>query len=372
MMIAMAQTLECIQAEQRSDPLFDLDPEASALAAGLRYVTDDIPGICRKKSGKDFRYIGPDGTPVRDPQELKRIRSLAIPPAYTEVWISPLANGHLQATGRDARGRKQYRYHPLWRQVRDETKFSRMLAFGKALPHIRARAEADLALPGLPRRKALAAVVRLLERTHIRVGNEEYARANDSYGLTTLRNEHVDVDGPTLQFCFRGKSGKFHTVRLNDRKLARIVRQCKELPGQELFQYLGEDGALLRVDSDDVNRYLREITGQNFSAKDFRTWAGTVLATIALQEFEPFETKTQAKKNLLRAVERVSSRLGNTPAVCRKSYVHPAVFEMYLDGTMRDALLQVSGSALAEVLVQLRPEEAAMLALLTEHSARGG
>jgi len=360
----MVEILERAETLPDGDADFDIDPEESAKAVGLRYITDDIPGIRRQKIGKNFRYVGLDGKPIRDPEELKRIRSLAIPPAYTDVWISPVADAHLQATGRDARGRKQYRYHPRWREARDQTKFTRMLAFGRALPAIREQVERDLALPGLPRRKVIATVVRLLERTCIRVGNEEYARQNNSYGLTTLRSEHVEVQGPTLAFEFRGKSGKFHTIRLNDRRLARIVQRCKELPGQVLFQYLDEAGELQSVDSDDVNRYLREVTGQNFSAKDFRTWAGTVMATIALQGLPPAAKKTEIRRNIVRAVEEVAARLGNTPTVCRKSYVHPAVFSLYLEGNLAEALARIDGRELQELATRLQPEEAAVMALL--------
>ena len=259
------------------------DPVESAIEAGLRYVTDEKPGIRRLRSGKGFRYVRPDGTAVRDEQTLRRIASLVIPPAWTDVWITTDPRGHLQATGRDAKGRKQYRYHPRWRAVRDENKYERMLAFGAAMPTIRARVDADLARPGLPREKVLATVVRLLEATLIRVGNEEYARENRSYGLTTLRNRHVDVHGSELRFEFRGKSGKDHQVSVRDRRLANVIRRLQELPGQEVFQYLDADGARHTIDSDDVNAYLREISGLELSAKDFRTWAGTILCAVALR-----------------------------------------------------------------------------------------
>jgi DNA topoisomerase-1 len=293
-----------------------------------------------------------------------------IPPAWTDVWIAPHANGHIQATGRDARGRKQYRYHPRWRAVRDETKYGRMMAFAAALPRIRARVEADLARPGLPREKVLATVVRLLETTLIRVGNEEYARANRSFGLTTMRDRHVAVSGRSVRFGFRGKSGIRHTIDLNDRRLARVVKRCRDLPGQELFQYLDDDGRPQSIDSADVNAYLREVTGDDFTAKDFRTWAGTVLAALALREFESFDSQTQAKKNVLRAIERVSERLGNTPTVCRKCYVHPEVINAYLDGSMLETLKQIADREMAESLHDLRPEEAAVLALLRQRLAQ--
>src|SRR5919107_4252189 len=260
------------------------DPIESAQAAGLRYVSDTQPGIRRKKAGKGFTYGGTDGKLIRDEKELARIRSLAIPPAYTDVWICPSPQGHIQATGRDARGRKQYRYHPKWREVRDETKFGRMLAFSEALPKIRARLEQDLSRPGLPREKGLATVVRLLECTCIRVGNDEYAKANRSFGLTTLQDRHVEISGSNLRFEFRGKSGKVHKVDLNDRRLARIVRRCQALPGEDLFQYIDDDGVRQTIGSGDVNDYIREISGQEFTAKDFRTWSGTLLAVAALSE----------------------------------------------------------------------------------------
>jgi DNA topoisomerase-1 len=321
-------------------PAIIADPVESAKAAGLRYVSDERPGIRRKRVGKNFTYIDPDGQTVRDEKTLARIRSLAIPPAYKDVWICPLANGHLQATGIDDRGRKQYRYHPRWREVRDETKYARMMAFGEALPKIRERTRADLAKPGLSRERVLATVVQLLEKTLIRVGNEEYSKTNKSYGLTTLRNRHVDVEGSHITFEFKGKSGVHHSIDLQDRRLARIMEKLQDLPGQELFQWVDENGVRHTIDSSDVNEYLKEITGQDFTAKDFRTWAGTVLASLALQEFESFDSETQAKKNIVAAIENVSERLGNTPSVCRKCYVHPAVLDSYLDGSMIETLQQ--------------------------------
>ncbi len=340
------------------------DPVASARAAGLRYVRDDQPGIQRKRSGKHFRYIRPDGKPVRDADELRRIRSLAIPPAWTHVWICPIPNGHLQATGRDSKGRKQYRYHPEFRALRDEVKYDRLILFGRTLPRIRARIEEDLNQPGLPRTKVLATVIRLLETTLIRVGGEEYARTNGSFGLTTMRNRHVNVEGPAVHFRFRGKSGIFHSIRVDDRRLARIVHRCQELPGQELFQYLDEDGNPHPIDSADVNAYLQEIAGEEFTAKDFRTWAGTVLAAQTLQEFESFTSLTQAKRNIVEAIEAVSKHLGNTKAVCRKCYVHPEVINAYLDGSLLETLRQRVDHALADSLAELPPEEAAVLGLL--------
>lgn len=344
------------------------DPVTSARAAGLRYVEDDQPGIQRQRNGKGFRYIYPDGDPVRDPDELRRIRSLAIPPAWTHVWICSIPNGHLQATGRDSKGRKQYRYHPQWRILRDEVKYDRLILFGRTLPVIRARVEQDLKQPGLSRNKVLATVIRLLETTLIRVGNEEYARANGSFGLTTLRNKHVDVEGPIVRFRFRGKSGVYHSIRVNDRRLARTVQRCQDLPGQELFQYLDDEGQPCLIDSADVNAYLQEIAGEAFTAKDFRTWAGTVLAARTLQEFESFASQTEAKRNIVAAIETVSKRLGNTKAVCRKCYVHPAVVNAYLDGSLLETLRQDIDREIADSQNVLPAEEAAVLAFL---QARG-
>ena len=338
------------------------DPVESARVAGLRYVDDDRPGIRRRRAGRAFIYFDADGQRVRDAETLARIKRLAIPPAWRDVWICPLAQGHLQASGRDARGRKQYRYHARWRAVRDETKYARMLAFAAALPAVRRRVDEDLKRPGLPREKVLAAVVRLLETTLIRVGNEEYARANRSFGLTTLRARHVDIDGATLTFEFRGKGGRQHRVDINDRRLARIVGRCQELPGQELFQYLDADGERRTVDSGDVNAYLREVIGEDFTAKDFRTWAGTVLAALALAEVERFESQAQAKRHVVRAVERVAQSLGNTPAICRKSYIHPAVIETYLEGD--GALGSLLDGRAPESVHELRPEESSVLTLL--------
>ncbi len=351
-------------------PVATPDPVTSARSAGLRYVHDDRPGIRRARAGRGFRYVDPDGKPVRDPDTLGRIRSLVIPPAWTDVWICPYANGHLQATGRDAKGRKQHRYHPRWRAVRDESKYDKTIAFGLALPRIRRRVRRDLKRPGLSREKVLAAVVRLLETTLIRVGNEEYARRNGSFGLTTLRDRHVDIRGGTVHFNFRGKSGIRHALDLHDRRLARIVRQCQDLPGQELFQYVDENGEQHTVDSADVNAYLRSVSGQDFTAKDFRTWAGTVLAAGALEEFEAFDTKAQAKRNVVRAIEAVAKRLGNTTAVCRKCYVHPAVLDAYLDGSLVRTLRKRVEGELKRALERLEPEEAAVLAFLQERLKR--
>jgi DNA topoisomerase-1 len=346
------------------------DPPTAAKAAGLRYVLDDRPGIRREPDKEGFRYLDARGEPIADDATLKRIKSLAIPPAWTEVWICPQANGHLQATGRDARGRKQYRYHPKWREVRDEVKYERMIKFGKALPAIRKEVDRALSLPGLPREKVLATIVYLLEATMMRIGNDEYARENKSYGLTTLRNRHVKIDGSEVEFRFRGKSGVYHDVKVNDRRLARIIQRSRDLPGQDLFEYLDDDKQPHTVNSSDVNDYLREITGEDYTAKDFRTWSGTVLAAIALQEFEKFDSEAQAKKNVVRAIETVAEKLGNTPSVCRKCYVHPAVLESYMDGTMVEGLLARAEEKLSEDLQDLQPEEAAVLAMLQQRLAR--
>jgi DNA topoisomerase-1 len=336
----------------------------AAKEAGLRYMSDAKPGIARRRAGKGWRYTGPDGETVRDENTLVRIKSLAIPPAWREVWICPSPNGHIQATGLDAKDRKQYRYHPRWREVRDQAKYERMMAFGKALPKIRRRIERDLALPGLPREKLLATVVRLLETTLIRVGNEEYARANQSFGLTTMRDRHVQVEGAQLRFNFKGKSGKTHSISIQDRRLARVVRRCQDLPGQELFQYEGESGEVQTIDSGDVNDYLKEISGDDFTAKDFRTWAGTMLAAIALQEMEAVDEEAQSRHNVVAAIERVAERLGNTPAICRQCYVHPAIIESYMDGTLIKSLKEKAKKEIAEDLDDLPPEEAAVLVLL--------
>lgn len=342
------------------------DPVVSAHAVGLRHVSDEIPGIRRESSGKSFRYRDPTGRIVRDKETLARIKSLAIPPAWTDVWICSNPNGHLQATGRDDRRRKQFRYHPRWREIRDETKYVRMISFARALPKIRRRVKKDMARNGLPRDKVLATVVRLLEVSLIRVGNDEYARDNDSFGLTTMRNKHVEVNGSSLQFHFRGKSGKWHNVDIRDRHIAKIVARCQDLPGQELFQFVDEDGERRDVRSEDVNEYLREISGQDFTAKDFRTWAGTVLAAMALREFEKFDTKAQAKKNVVAAIESVAEKLGNTPAVCRKCYIHPHVLDSYLDGTLVETLKQRAEKQIAGTLHGLPSEEAAVLGLLQQ------
>ena len=337
-------------------------PVKSAALARLRYVTDQRPGIRRLKSGKGFRYVGANGQVIRRKEILSRIRTLAIPPAWTDVWICPDPRGHLQATGRDAKRRKQYRYHSDWRATRDETKFDRMQSFARALPILRRRTRADLARPGLPREKVLATLVQLLERSLIRIGNEEYARQNESFGLTTLRNKHVRVSGGTVHFQFRGKSGKHHTIDVNDWHLAHVVKQCRDLPGHELFQYLDANGKRQRVGSGDLNTYLREVTGEEFTSKDFRTWWGSVLAITALRELQPGRNKTQSEKNVLLAVEAVAGLLGNTPTVCRKSYVHPGIVDAYRDGTM--AVVASRKTKTSARIAGLRADEVLLLALL--------
>lgn len=335
-----------------------------AKSAGLRYVNDTMPGIRRRRVGKHFSYIGLDGKPIRDPAELERIKKIGVPPAWTDVWICPNAQGHIQATGRDARGRKQYRYHPRWREVRDETKYDRMIAFGEALPTIRERVEHDLALSGLPYEKVLATLVRLLDTALIRVGNEEYARENESYGLTTMRAQHVDVEGVKLHFHFRGKSGKEHDINVKDRQLAKIVKRCQDLPGHELFQYLDENGELRTIESSDVNDYLREISGQDFTAKDFRTWGGTVTALNALEQLGVFESQTEGKKNVVEAIKQTAERLGNTPAICRKCYIHPGVLDAYMDGSLLSTLQAYDEQKKKMAREGLRPDEERALEFL--------
>ena len=343
------------------------DPVKVARSAGLRYTTDRRPGIRRVRSGRSFRYITPEGKVLRS-RALRRIRGLVIPPAWTNVWICPDERGHLQATGRDGRGRKQYRYHPRWREVRDETKYHRLIGFAQTLPTIRRRTEADLRRPGLSREKVLATVVRLLEKTLIRVGNDEYARENRSYGLTTMRDGHVEVTGARVRFSFRGKSGVEHEIDLNDRRLAQIVRKCRDIPGYDLFQYYDEKDEPHPIGSGDVNAYLKEITGEDYTSKDFRTWAGTVLAAQMLQELDTFHSESQAKKNIVRAVESVAAKLGNTKAVCRKCYIHPAILDSYIDGSMLKTVAQRARGAARNG--SLGAAEAAVLGLLQRRLTR--
>jgi DNA topoisomerase I len=336
---------------------------ASAKAAGLRYTTDSKPGIRRQRRGRNFTYTDADGKAIRAASELARIKALVIPPAWTGVWICPDARGHLQATGRDARGRKQYRYHAKWRKVRDETKYHRMIGFAQALPSVRRRTNEDMRRQGLPREKVLATVVQLLEKTLIRVGNDEYARSNRSYGLTTMRDTHVEFKGERVRFSFRGKSGVEHEIDLNDRRLARIVKQCRDLPGYELFQYYDENGERQTVGSEEVNAYLKEVTGQDLTSKDFRTWAGTVLAAELLREFAVYSSATQAKKNIVAVVEQVAKKLGNTKAVCRKCYIHPAIFDAYLDGSMLETIAQ-RARKVSQAVDRLTGMERSVLSLL--------
>jgi DNA topoisomerase-1 len=339
----------------------------AARGAGLRYVSDQDPGLRRRRTGKGFTYLTVAGERLRDPAEVSRIKSLAIPPAWTDVWICPSDRGHIQATGRDARGRKQYRYHDRWREVRDRTKFERMAAFGKALPAMREKVQRDLALPGLPREKVLAAVVSLLESTSIRVGNPAYARDNGSYGLTTLRDRHVNVFGSRLRFRFRGKGGKLNVVDLTDRRLAAVVKRCQDLPGEELFQYVDDAGGIGTVGSEDVNAYLHDLAGEDFTAKDFRTWNGSLLAARALIEEGEFGSESEGKHKVVNAVKEVAHILGNTPTVCRACYIHPFVIQSYVDGDLEGAW---------EAAMRRRPpkglqsEEAALLRLLESSAAR--
>lgn len=340
--------------------------------AGLRYIHDDKPGITRCRAGRGFSYREATGRLVRNKEQLRRIKSLAIPPAWTDVWICPDPSGHIQATGRDARRRKQYKYHPRWRKVRDEAKYHRILDFGRALPRIRQKIKEDLSRPGLPREKVLATVVRLLEMTLIRVGNEEYARENHTFGLTTLQNPHVDVASTKIAFHFRGKAGKPVELTVRDRRLARIVRSCQDLPGQELFQYVDEAGEQHGVQSQDVNDYLRSVGGDDFSAKDFRTWGGTVLAALALQEFKDTDSKAEAKRNVTSAIKQVAARLRNTAAICRKCYVHPEVVNAYLDGTLAGGLQESAQAGLPVEFSQLEKGEALVLAFLQRRLATEG
>lgn len=307
---------------------------ATAKMVGLRYVTDTVPGFSRKRAKNGFRYLDAAGKPITDKKTIARIKSLVIPPAWEKVWISPWENGHIQATGRDAKNRKQYQYHSLWREVRDEAKYERMIGFGKALPLIRKGISEALTLPGLPREKVLATVIYLLQLTMMRIGNDEYAIQNQSYGLTTLRNKHVRIDGGEVRFNFRGKSGVEHSIKVNDKRLARIIKNIRDLPGQELFQYMDDEGNLHSISSTDVNEYLHQLTSENYTAKDFRTWSGTIFSALILNAFEKFETEAQAKKNVVTAIQSVAKKLGNTPTICRKCYVHPIIISAYIEGTL--------------------------------------
>lgn len=341
-----------------------LPPKEQAKAQGLRYVTDAKPGYTRRRYGKAFVYFNQAGERIRDEAEIARIRKLAIPPAYRNVWICPHKNGHIQATGTDARGRKQYRYHPDWRAYRESNKFNHILKFGERLPDIRATLKQHMSERGLTRNKVLATVVALLERTLIRVGNGEYARKNNSYGLTTLRDEHVEVSGSTIRFRFKGKSNKEWNLKVSDRRIANIVRACADIEGQELFKYIDDSGNVRDVSSGDVNAYLKEITGEDFTAKDFRTWTGTVLAAMALQDYEHYDSQAQARKNVVAAIDRVSKSLGNTPTVCRKSYVHPEILNAYFDGSLVEQINSEIDAVMQDRYADLKPEELLVLAFL--------
>ena len=351
--VPLAEGTRPVPADETGDTGTLLCP---TLPPDLHYVDDSQPGIRRRRLRGKFVYFEPNGERIRDEEELRRINKLAIPPAYRDVWICPDAQGHLQATGRDARGRKQYRYHTRWREIRDSDKYERMLEFGEALPKLRRDLEKHLARPGMAREKVMALVVMLLESTLIRIGNSRYARDNRSYGLTTLRTRHVDVKGTSIRFHFRGKSGVEHEVTLRDRRLARLIRSCMELPGQQLFQYLDEDGQRRAVSSNDVNLYLREMTGRDFTAKDYRTWAGSALALERLRKLDA-STEAVAKQNLVETVKQVASQLGNTPAVCRQCYIHPAILQAFSAGALADLRA-------ARKRKWLSAEEVALLAFL--------
>jgi DNA topoisomerase-1 len=369
----MPATLEALEEEKEkiAAPIEIVsDPKEAAEEAGLRYVSDEQSGYTRKRTGDDFEFFDTKGQPITDEARVLRIKRIGIPPAWTDVWICSSANGHLQATGRDARRRKQYRYHEKFREARDSTKYEKMLLFGAALPKIRERVQSDLALQGFPKNKVLAAIIAIMERTFIRVGNDEYAKQNDSYGLTTMRNKHVKVKGTKVVFDFRGKSGVQHQVELADRRLARIVKRAQELPGQELFNYCDENDEVRDITSQDVNAYLREITGEDFTAKDFRTWAGTVLAAVALNAIDPCETKRDMKKNVTTAVKAVAQILGNTPAVCRKCYVHPVVLETYLSGGMIEGLKRKTEEAIEAKAQDLQAVELAVMKFLQAQLAQ--
>ena len=345
-------------------------PPAILAESSLTYVNDNEPGITRRRSGRGFSYRNPDGSLVRDHDTLERIRKLAVPPAYEDVWICPDPNGHIQATGRDAKGRKQYRYHPEWTALQSETKYARMAAFGRALPAIRERVDADLSKRGLPRDKVLAAVVRLLELTLIRVGNDEYARAHNHFGLTTMRDRHARIDGSEIRFQFQGKSGIKHTARIADRRLARIVKACQDVPGQRLFQYVDEAGERQAIGSADVNGYLREITGENFTATDFRTWAGTLAAAKALALQPAPQSAAEAKRLLTTCMKATAGLLGNTPAVCRASYVHPAVLEAFAEHRLPAAFAEADGDAFESAVLEFLDKLAEEVSDATGASAK--
>ncbi len=348
--------------------------------AGLRFVTDSKAGFTRKRYKNKFHYFDCEGSRITAPEEIQRINALAIPPAWSNVWICAYQNGHIQATGRDARLRKQYRYHSLWRVSRDEAKYERMIGFGLCLPTIRKAIAEALALPGLPQEKVLATIIHLMQLTMIRIGNDEYARQNNSYGLTTLRNQHIQIEGSKVKFAFKGKSGVLHNISINDRKLANIIKKIRDLPGQDLFQYLDEQGNRHTIGSSDVNDYLKLITGEHYTAKDFRTWYGTLEAAIQLVKFESFTSETQAKQNIMEAIKSVAKKLGNTPTICRKCYVHPHIITTYLEGTLTTHLAKLiskkSPDSLAEesklntlIATSLSAEEQAIIEFLQSRQA---
>lgn len=340
------------------------DPAEAAEVAGLRYVSDMSPGIRRRRRGKHFSYLAPDGKLIQNATELERIKALKIPPAWKDVWICPSKQGHLQATGRDSKGRKQYRYHDRWREVRDATKYEHLILFGESLPTLRRRVDEELETSGLPSTRVLATIIRLLDLTLIRIGNEEYVQSNNSYGLTTLRNRHATIKGDSIRLHFRGKHGKEHTIDVQDRELARIVKRCRDLPGQELFHYLDDEGNVHAVDSSEVNEYLRALTGQPFTAKDFRTWGGSVLAMHTLRELGNYSSETEAKKHVTQAIKTAAEHLGNTPAICRKCYVHPGLLNAYLDGSLLAYLREHPRRVQRGAPWELHPDEAIFLDFL--------
>jgi DNA topoisomerase-1 len=342
---------------------------AAARRAGLRYSRDDRPGITRHRTGRGFTYRDPRGRTIRGRRTLDRIRAIAVPPAWTDVWICPDARGHLQATGRDARGRKQYRYHRDYRARRDAAKFEQLLAFGRALPRMRRRIARDLARQDIPREKVLAATVRLLELTLIRVGNDEYARLNASFGLTTLKDRHARVRGASIRFRFRGKAGKTHEVTIRDRRLARVVARTQELPGQELFEYVNDDSEVRTIRSEDVNDYLRDIAGTEVTSKMFRAWGATLLAVRALSSGRPPGSPRLARREVVAAMEEVAEQLGNTPAIARGSYVHPAILDAYAEGDLPAALSTHASATSVSGTRPRRAEEVALIRLL-ERAAR--
>ena len=352
--------------ETKSEELLDRATEVAAAIAeeGLRYVSDATPGFGRKRSGTSFSYFDKDGKRITDKTIIRRIKAIGIPPAYESVWICPSANGHIQATGLDARGRKQYRYHPKWRELRDQNKYEHVMLFAAELPELRARVAADMARDGLPREKVLATIVSLLEKTLIRVGNAEYAEKNKSYGLTTMRRKHVEIGRGLLRFDFTGKSGKQWKLQVEDKRITAIARRCAEIPGHELFKYLDDNGQPRTVDSGDVNAYIKDVTQQDFTAKDFRTWAGTVLAALALAEFKKYDSQAEAKRNVVAAIERVAKQLGNTPAICRKSYVHPEILSAYMSGDLAKMLDAKIAQKFKRQYAKLTSDEIMVLAFL--------